>query len=277
MTAVASADRPVLDDIDARPGSTASLLRTVVGLYLRRLGGWIPTSGLVRLADDLGVPAATARTAIARLKQRGLLLPERRESAGYRLNPDAERMLERGDRRIFDVRLMQDGDSWCLVSYSIPEARRDLRHLLRRRLHWIGAGAVSPALWILPGHLEGEAEEILVELGVRTQAVLFRAGAPLTAGPLRDAVPQWWDLVALRAEHETFLAAVDRLPAEPFAAFVRLVDAWRVLPYIDPGLPAALLPEDWPGERSFTAFTERSTALADAAWEHVLTLTGPRR
>ena len=35
----------VLDDIDARPGSTASLLRTIVGLYLRPLGGWI--SGVI--------------------------------------------------------------------------------------------------------------------------------------------------------------------------------------------------------------------------------------
>src|SRR6478609_11390339 len=87
----------VLDDIDARPGSTASLLRTLIGLYLRPLGGWISAADLVALAADLGIPPAQARTAIARLKQKGLLLPERREAIGYGLSPAAMPMLERGD------------------------------------------------------------------------------------------------------------------------------------------------------------------------------------
>lgn len=267
---------PVLDDLDARPGSTASLLRTLIGLYLRRLGGWISTADLVRLAGDLGIPGARARTGIARLKQHGLLLAERGDSAGagYRVNPAATRMLERGDRRIFTVRRMTTADAWCLVSYSIPEARRDLRHRLRRRLQWIGAGAVSSALWILPGHLHDEAEEILTELGVRASAVLFRTEAPQVEGSLQDAVAAWWDLDTLRTEHEAFQAALRDLPVadtdrDAFIAYVRLIDAWRVLPYVDPGLPAELLPTDWPGEGGFAAFARLSEDLAAPAWAHV--------
>ena len=64
---------PVLDDIDARPGSTASLLRTFIGVFLRPLGGWISTADLVAFAGDLGIEAAQARTGVARLKQKGLL------------------------------------------------------------------------------------------------------------------------------------------------------------------------------------------------------------
>src|SRR5690606_14732488 len=65
---------PVLDDIDARPGSATSLLRTFIGLYLRPLGGEISSGAMVQLAGDLGIPVTRARTAITRLKQRGLLL-----------------------------------------------------------------------------------------------------------------------------------------------------------------------------------------------------------
>ena len=90
----------VLDDIDARPGSTTSLLRTLIGLYLRPLGGTISSGALVGLASDLGIPAARARTAITRLKKHGLLLAA---SGGYALNPAAVPMLERGDRRILTV------------------------------------------------------------------------------------------------------------------------------------------------------------------------------
>lgn len=263
----------VLDDIDARPGSATSLLRTLIGLYLRSLGGGIASSALVRLAGDLGIPAARARTAITRIKQRGLL--QATADSGWSLNPAAIPMLERGDRRIFAVRTMRAGDEWTLVSATIPESRRDLRHQLRRRLLYIGAGAVSPALWLLPAHLEPEVEELLAQIGARDYATLFRTADPRPSQPLADAVSTWWDLQALREEHERFLASVDALDdSVPFAAYVHLIDSWRVLPYIDPGLPAELLPADWPGSRSVAAFTELSARLAGPAGEHVRAVAG---
>ncbi|WP_144882254.1 PaaX family transcriptional regulator [Microbacterium paraoxydans] len=263
----------VLDDIDARPGSTASLLRTLIGLYLRPLGGWISAADLVALAADLGIPAAPARTGIARLKQKGLLLPERRDAVGYRLSPAAVPMLERGDRRIFRMQEMADDDPWCLVSFSIPESARSVRHQLRRRLQWIGAGVVSPALWICPGHLRAEAEQILDELGARRWATLFDASAPAPAGTLAEAAATWWDLDALRGEHEAFQASLTALPEEPFPAYVHLIDRWRVLPYTDPGLPPAMLPADWPGGRSFEAFARLSAAWEAPALAHVRAVT----
>ncbi|OAN41354.1 PaaX family transcriptional regulator [Microbacterium sp. H83] len=271
---VAPAAGAVLDDIDARPGSTASLLRTLVGLYLRPLGGWISAADLVALAGDLGIPAAQARTGITRLKQKGLLLAARERAIGYRLNPDAVAMLERGDRRIFTMRQMTDADAWCLISFSVPESARSIRHQLRRRLQWIGAGVVSPALWICPGHLQGEVEDILDELGIRAAATLFQAGTPVTSAPLPEAAATWWDLDALRAEHEAFQRSVGALPAEPFAAYVHLMDRWRVLPYVDPGLPPSMLPTDWPGAHSLSEFSRLSAALEGAAWQRVRDLTG---
>ncbi|MFJ6532614.1 PaaX family transcriptional regulator C-terminal domain-containing protein [Microbacterium sp. NPDC091662] len=264
-----SATTPVLDDIDARPGSTASLLRTFVGVFLRPLGGWISAADLVALAGDLGIEAAQARTGVARLKQKGLLLAAREGQIGYRLNPAATGMLERGDRRIFEMREMTDADTWCLVSFSIPESARSIRHQLRRRLQWIGAGVVSPALWICPGHLQDEVRQILDELGARRWATLFQASAPIPAGTLIDAAAQWWDVEALRAEHLAFQASLATLPDEPFAAYVQLIDRWRVLPYTDPGLPPSMLPADWPGRRSFDEFARRSAELAAPAWAHV--------
>ncbi|WP_091227060.1 PaaX family transcriptional regulator C-terminal domain-containing protein [Microbacterium sp. 3J1] len=261
--------RPVLDDIDARPGSTASLLRTLVGVYLRPLGGWISAADLVALAGDLGIPAAQARTGITRLKQKGLLIAARGQAIGYRLNPDALPMLERGDRRIFAMRQMTDADTWCLISFSIPESARSVRHQLRRRLQWIGAGVVSPALWICPGHLQGEVEGILDELGIRAGATLFQASTPVTAATLPETAALWWDLETLRTEHLAFQRSLAALPPEPFAAYVHLMDRWRVLPYVDPGLPPSMLPAVWPGRRSIAEFERLSGTLRDAAWQHV--------
>lgn len=267
----------MLDDIDARPGSTASLLRTLIGLYLRPLGGWISTAHLVALAGDLGISAAPARTGIARLKQKGLLLAERRDVTGYRLNPDAVPMLERGDRRLFAMHAMADDDDWCLVSFSIPESARSVRHQLRRRLQWIGAGTVSSALWICPGHLQREVEEIVDDLGAGSWVTLFRGARPIVGDDAAEAAAAWWDLAALRDEHLAFQSALRRLPDEPFAAYVQLFDAWRVLPYVDPGLPPAMLPVDWPGGRSVDEFARLSTELADAASAHVRGTVAPEQ
>lgn len=264
----------VLDDIEARPGSTASLLRTFVGLFLRPIGGWISAADLVALAGDLGIDPAPARTAIARLKQKGLLLPERGSAVGYRLNPAALAMLQRGDRRIFAMQQMRDADPWCLVSFSIPETERAVRHQLRRRLHWIGAGVVSSALWICPGHLQGEVQQIVDEVGARQWVTLFSAGMPVSSATPAEAAGRWWDLDALADEHRRFQASLSTLPAEPFAAYVHLLDRWRTLPYLDPGLPPSMLPADWPGTRSFTEFAWLRQTLEGPATAHVRAVTG---
>lgn len=277
----------VLDDLDARPGSATSLLRTVVGLSVRDLGGRIAVADLVELLDAVGVPAAGARSAISRVKAKGLLVAEDVDGRpGYRLAPGADAMLARGDRRIFAYRQQADDDAWLLVSFSVPEDRRAARHQLRRHLAGIGCGTVADALWICPAHLADEVEQVLVHLGLRDAATLFVTGTPRTAGPFADAAARWWDLDRIAALHRAFLArhgdasgssAPDGArpgvavasPRDAFARWVRAVDDWRPVPYVDPGLPPGALPADWPGRASVALFDELRAALADAATEYV--------
>ncbi|SHN45293.1 PaaX family transcriptional regulator [Cryptosporangium aurantiacum] len=268
----------ILDDTESSPGSTTSLLRTIVGTSLRRLGGWIAVAHLVELAGTVGLPEARTRTALARIKAKGLLAAQSRDGVpGYALVPDAIPMLERGDRRIFHPRTMADGDRWCLISYSVPEENRDLRHQLRRRLTWIGCGAVSPALWICPEYLTGEVEEILADLGLSSNATVFLATE--VRGPAD--VTRWWDLGSIRARHDAFLAAhgdtpttLGDTPEDAFRAWIHGLDSWRIIPYIDPGLPARLLPADWPGHRSVALFLELRDHVLPRAHAYAEQVTG---
>lgn len=265
------------DDAESRPGSATSLVRSVVGLYLRHLDGWISAADLITLLEDLGVPAAIGRTAIARVKQKQLLVSERNpRGAGYRLNPEAVGMLSAGDRRIFAPRRMTAGDAWCLLSFSIPEQHRALRHQLRRRLRWIGCGTVSPALWICPAFLSDEVEEILDDLSLRDYATVFQATDARSSGPLRDAVATWWDLPAIAALHDEFIAEASALlstdpvdGADAFRRYVRGIDSWRPIPYLDPGLSVELLPTDWSGDRTERLFAQLDVRLSTPALDHV--------
>jgi phenylacetic acid degradation operon negative regulatory protein len=281
----------ILDDFDARPGSATSLLRTIVGVCLRRVGGWISIADLIRLMEAVGVTPAHTRTAVSRVKAKGLLLASTVDGQpGYALNPDAVPMLERGDRRIFTFRQMADGDPWCLLSFSIPEAQRDVRHQLRKRLGWIGCGTVATGLWICPAFLADEVEEIVADLGLRDHVTVFIAGTPHITGTLADAARRWWDLDHLENLHRGFLASqaeppdppespesapeeialresVPERPRASFARFIRALDQWRILPYLDPGLPPSALPDDWPGFASVALFERITATHAARAYE----------
>jgi len=277
-----SAIAVVLDDMDSRPGSATSLLRTIVGLYFRRVDGWMSTARLIALMQALDVPEPATRTALARMKKKGLLVSRAVDGAtGYALGEGAAEMLQKGDRRIFSPRNMGPDDPWCLISFSVPEQQRPLRHQLRRRLHWIGAGIVTPALWICPGFLSDEVEDIVDELGARGYVTLFTAERPRVAGDLRTAVAGWWDLPALEKLHRGYIAEAATsvvsdgvAPGEAFARYIRGVDSWRSIPYLDPGLPLDLLPSDWPGAQSAGIFAAISSRYGDAGWDFVRKAAG---
>jgi phenylacetic acid degradation operon negative regulatory protein len=58
--------------------------------------------------------------------------------------------------------------------------------------------------------------------------------------------------------------------AETFVAQVALVHEWRRFPFLDPDLPASLLPSGWPAVRAVATFDEshqRWHDTAQAQWD----------
>lgn len=259
-----------------------SLILSFYGAYGRaELDGRVPVAALIRLMGAAGVDPQSVRSAVSRLKRRGLLDADRvGGAAAYRLSPDARQLLADGDRRIYGggVRDSEDDGTdaagWLLAVFSVPESERHKRHLLRSRLAGLGFGTAAPGVWIAPGGLYEETRHVLGRLELASYVDLFR-GAHLGFTPTAEAVGRWWDLDALAALHHAFLDAHEPVlaawtrspePASPDAAFrdyLRALDSWRHLPYADPGLPAALLPADWPGTRSAAVFTALHRLLRD--------------
>lgn len=262
------------------------LIVTVFGLYAREHGGALPVAGVVRLLGDLGVEGAGVRSAVSRLKKRGVLESTRLgAAAAYRLGPGVEEVFSEGDERIFSPRRAGTEDPWLLAAFSVPESQRALRHQIRASLTRLGFGTVTPGLWIAPASLEKEARRRLARAGAAGYAEFFRAeyADDGDGAAMRDRVAQWWDLDALEATYVDFVesqrevrerwegaapssSAADEAAA--FADYVSLLTQWRRLPYLDPGLPAEYLPGNWYGLVAEALFADLHAKLAGPARRH---------
>jgi phenylacetic acid degradation operon negative regulatory protein len=262
-----------------------ALIVTIYGLYARDTAGWLSVASLIRLLSELGVEEPAVRSSVSRLKRRGVLEARRGNgAAGYGLSPRGRDILTEGDRRIFDRPRARLADGWVLAVFSVPEAERRRRHELRSRLTWLGFGTVSSGVWIAPARLAPETAQVLERCGLSGYVTLFRADYQ-AFGDLREQIPHWWDLDRLQRLYQAFLDAAGPVLARPdeaapgaaFADYVGAVTAWRRLPFLDPGLPAELLPDGWNGLAADGAFTALRQRLADPARAHVLAVTGVSR
>ncbi len=272
-----------------RPAAPArALLVTIYGLFARERGGALSVASLVRLLGALQVDGPAARSLISRLKARGILQPVAvGASAGYGLTDAGRTLLEEGDRRIYGRPRARVADGWLLVVFSVPESQRAQRHSLRTRLAKLGFGTVSAGVWIAPTHLAEETADVLRLHQLDRYVELFTATAP--ASDPAGAVARWWDLQALATLYRSFVQQYQPVlddwngtvgrgspddGRDAFADYVRAVTAWRRLPYRDPGLPAELLPADWPGTAAAELFASLRVALGGAARTFVTGVAG---
>ncbi|MHB1809862.1 MAG: PaaX family transcriptional regulator [Solirubrobacteraceae bacterium] len=243
-----------------------ALLLSVLGAYMRSLGGWMPVGGLIRLMGELGVEEQAVRSAISRFKRRGLLVAERRERcAGYRLSEAGLRLIEQGDERIYGrPQAARLDDGWALVVFSVPDSKRADRHVLRSQLCWLGYGNLSPAVWLAPWHVESETRQALARLGLAEYVKVFRAHYGAFGTP-EQLVEQCWNVEELRARYAEFEQAASPLArrwpqgsvpdgVQALIDHVALLTMWRPLPFLDAGLPVEALPGDWPGLRAWETF-----------------------
>ena len=246
-----------------------SALFDLYGDYLRPRGGRAPVAALVRLLAPIGIAAPAVRTAISRMVRQGWLIPLRLPfGPGYQLTVKAVHRLDEAATRIYrTTRPTWDGQFDLVVL--TPPAGRAPRARLTATMAYLGYGSLDPGTWVAPRQAD-DAEQLLKEAGVPFERFTARhAGGTTGAAAL---VKRAWDLRALGEAYERFVA--EQRPAmavhppddeTAYAARFRLVHGWRTFLFRDPQLPAALLPEPWPGRAAAEFFDRHEARLRPAA------------
>ncbi|MGB0099035.1 MAG: PaaX family transcriptional regulator C-terminal domain-containing protein [Nocardioides sp.] len=240
-----------------------SALFDVYGDHLRSRGSEAPVAAVVRMLDPVGIAAPAVRTAISRMVTQGWLEPVQLDGGrGYRTTARANRRLDETGNRVYRRDLPQWDGHWHLAIVD-PPADRSGRGRLRADLAFVGYAELVDNVWVSP-FPRTELASILERAGASARTARADRFDPEPLGA--------WDLDGLRTAYVGWLEAADDLVGQhlaghddqdeaAFAARFHLVHEWRKFLFADPGLPDALLPDDWPGREAAALFATEATRL----------------
>lgn len=263
----------MLEDTESMPlsrrrevgsASARSLLLTVLGEFALPRAEPVWTATVLDALGQFDVDERATRQALARTSAEGLLHSERHgRRTAWALSERGTALLTEGTARIYGFMRQPhawDG-KWLVLTVSIPESQRKLRHRLRTQLTWLGLGSPSSGLWVSPDTSKAdEVSRVIDGLGLNEQSFAW-VGPTAGIGDESQLVEAAWDLGDVEKRYLRFLESFEkrrsRSASEAFAAQVELVQEWRRFPFLDPDLPRELLDHDWPGPRAAALFHDR--------------------
>lgn len=249
-----------------------SALFDLYGDHLRDRGSWAPIAAVVRLLGAVDVAPPAVRTAVSRMVREGWLEPaERQGQRGYAATRRGQARLAEAHARIYRTTDPGWNGLWHLVTVE-RAGDRATRTRVAAALGYLGYARLAPETWIAPRENAELAQTLAAEkLRMRGfEARYADAGADLAAS--------LWDLGNLATAYRRFVATTgadndrrptDLTPADAFTARTLLVHEWRKFLFLDPGLPAEVLPTDWPGHEAAVLFDTTAAALLPPAREFV--------
>jgi len=193
----------------------------------------------------------------------------------YGATNKTRRLLEEGERRIFANRTGPWDHQWRILVYSIPERKRELRTELRKQLAWLGYGPLSSGSWICPHEVESDVRALVDGMGISSCVETFTA-SHMGISSDRELASRCWDLEGIDRRYQAFVEKYrplfeelterrDVADSECFVQRFLLIHEYRKFFFIDPELPAELVPECWHGFAARDLFHAFHDRLADAA------------
>ena len=258
------------------------MLFTLFGDYVRHYGGTIWIGSLIALMGEMGFTSAAVRAAVSRMTRQGWLAAIRAGRASYyALTPRGEARIEEAARRIFKLHPERWDGLWRVVVLA-PSANRESRAALRRELGWMGFALLARGVYVTPNDLLDRMPALAERYALGARGEIFSARLA-GEGDAAAFAARHWDLPAIDTAYAAFVetwrgrlagwravaaragGALDLPGGEAFREKTRLVHEFRKFLFVDPGLPAEVLPERWTGAEARGVFSAAYHLLAEAA------------
>ena len=240
----------------------------------------LPGSVLRQLLSDVGLSPDAARAVLSRMRRHGQLASDRRgRGVEYRLIGEFARSFQRV-RDQATARPPEWHGHFHALLYQVPERHRSYRDTLRRSAVLCGYGILQPGVLIAPTDRSGRLAAVLSRQPEDAQVWL--SNLAMTPDNAARAASLAWDLPELaRKYHHHISRLAGRLAAPPpglaagcpgrsaapaagvamLRGFVDLLAPALIDTLRNPGLPAILLPQDWPAPALQQAANEFTTTF----------------
>ena len=151
---------------------------------------------------------------------------------------------------------------WRIVSYEIPEKRREMRDRLRREMAGWGLGPWHRSFWLTP-HPIIDPLHLLIRGKDEAQYVqAFEADHKL--GDREVLIEKVWGKTTLEAKYKELFKRwheILSLEEDKLNKFSKVLTHYVNMLRIDPGLPRELVGDQWIGYEAYTIYREIRTIL----------------
>lgn len=259
--------------------NTRSMIFTIFGDYIRHYGSVIWIGSLIKLLEAFGHNEQAVRAAVSRMSKQGWVKSERRGNKSfYSLTEQGIVRMEEASRRIYKETGPDWDGKWLILLYNIPEEKRHLRDKLREELIWSGFGPISNSCWITPNNLKKEINVLVKKYEIENYVTLFES-EHIGMQSHTSLVKKCWDINEINDRYAEFIEQYsqkyiihkDKISknemsdSKCFVERALLVHEYRKFLFIDPSLPAELLPDKWLGDSATTLFKDYNTILSTPA------------
>lgn len=267
-----------------------SMLFTIYGEYVRHYGGEIWVGSLTRLIGQFGLSEQAIRVAISRMVRQGWLVARRIGNRSYySMTERGKKRLDEAAARIYKQYPSAWNGKWCIVSYNIPETKRELRDQLRKELAWLGFGMLAHSTWISPHDLASRMKEITESYALKDYVEIFTS-EHVGWSDNKQLVEKCWNLDGINRAYQEFIrqyqSPYEKLKrkmenhdaisdSECFVEKTQFVHQYRKFLFIDPSLPEELLPDFWAGQEAHKLFEQYYALLNPGAVRFFLEVFEP--
>lgn len=204
---------------------------------------------------DLSLNQKTKST-ISALIKKGAILEDETKKNSYQLTDVG--FAEVGREFPYFRFIRQDWDGvWRILSYEIPEKRRELRDRLRREVSSWGLGPWHRSFWLTPHPIIDDLKNLVS--GKEEQQYIQAFESEHIFGDREVLIEKVWGKVKLQELYKDMfkqwhdMLSKDTSKIEKFTA---IVSSYVNIIRIDPGLPRELLGNTWIGYEALDLFSE---------------------
>lgn len=245
-----------------------SLMFTLFGEYIQHYGEEIWIGSLINMMSHFGISESSIRGATLRMVQQDFLEARKiGNKSYYSLTNKGKRTMMDGFSRVYSIRNYKWDGNWRILTYSVPEEKRELRNQIRKELSLMGFGMISNSTWASPNPLENQVIQLIKDYHLEDYIILFTSSS-IVSHKNEQIIQRGWNLEEIGNAYETFIEKYREkiedfkerawnntlTDKECFVERTILVHEYRKFLFLDPGFPIDLLPSNWSGTRAREIF-----------------------